>query len=126
MVRRERTNTPLQALLMMNEAQFVESARALAERALKEGGQAPEQRLAWMFRAATCRRPDAKEAGELMAAYRDFLADYRRDAAAAKKLIAVGESKADAGLPPAELAAYTMVATTACTSPVSTTLESRP
>ncbi|HEY1378533.1 MAG TPA: DUF1553 domain-containing protein, partial [Gemmataceae bacterium] len=109
-VRRERTDTPLQALMLMNETQYVESARALAERAMKAGGATPADRLAWMFRAATCRRPDAKEAAELLAAYRDLLTKYSGDADAAAKLIAVGESKADGALPPVELAAYTMVA----------------
>jgi hypothetical protein len=77
---------------------------------MKDGGATPEGRLAWMFRAATCRPPDAKEAAELRAAYRDVLATYQRDAEAARKLIAVGESKPDPALPPTELAAYTMVA----------------
>jgi hypothetical protein len=109
MVRRERTNTPLQALLMMNETQYVEAARALAERGMKEGGATPESRLGYMFLLTTARRPDKRELAELTAAYRDFLAGYQRDAEAARKLIAVGESKPDASLPPTELAAYTMV-----------------
>jgi hypothetical protein len=108
-VRRERTNTPLQALLTMNETQYVECARALAERAMTEGGSSPEDRLTWMFRAATCRKPDAKELVELSAAYRDLLATYRREAEAAKKLIAIGESKVHPSLPPDELAAFTIV-----------------
>src|SRR5205807_231293 len=74
--RRERTNTPLQALMMMNETQYVEAARGLAERAMKTAGPSPEDRLAWMFRTATCRRPDATESAELLAVYRDLLAKY--------------------------------------------------
>jgi hypothetical protein len=108
-VRRERTNTPLQALEMMNETQFVEASRALAERGMKEGGAAPEERLAYVFRLATARRPDSKELTELTAAYKDHLARYTKDVAAARKLIAVGESKPDAKLDPSELAALTMV-----------------
>jgi mono/diheme cytochrome c family protein len=109
-VRRERTNTPLQALLLLNEKQYVECARALAERAMREGGDRPEARLTWMFRRATARRPDAREAAELLTAYKEHLAEYTRDVDAAKKLIAVGESKADAKLNPSELAAWTMIA----------------
>jgi hypothetical protein len=109
-VRRERTNTPLQALEMMNETQFVEASRALAERGMKEGGAKVEERLAYVFRLATARKPDAKELAELVAAYRDHLAVYTKDAAAAKKLINVGESRPDAKLNASELAALTMVA----------------
>src|SRR5262249_27568292 len=109
-MRRERTNTPLQALLLLNEPQYVECARALAERTLKEGGTSPEDRVAFMFRHATARKPDAKEAAELAAAYRDLLASFGRDAEGAKKLIAVGESKPDPKLDATELAAWTMVA----------------
>jgi mono/diheme cytochrome c family protein len=109
-VRRERTNTPLQALVLMNDVQFVESARALAERALREGGPTPESRAADLFRRATARNPDAGELAELTAAYRDFAAAYAKDTAAAKKLITVGETKPDASLNPTDLAAWTMVA----------------
>jgi hypothetical protein len=108
-VRRERTNTPLQALVLLNEQQYVECARALAERAMKEGGPNVEDRLAYMFRIATARRPDSRELAELARAYRENLDTYRRDAEAAKKLITVGESKPDPTLNAGELAAYTMV-----------------
>jgi cytochrome c551/c552 len=110
MVRRERTNTPLQALLMMNETQYVEAARGLAERTIKTTGPSPEERLTTMFRAVTCRRPDATEVAELTAAYRDLAAKYEKDADAAKKLIATGGSNPDGSIPPPELAAYTMIA----------------
>ncbi|HTU20073.1 MAG TPA: PSD1 and planctomycete cytochrome C domain-containing protein [Gemmataceae bacterium] len=110
LVRRERTNTPLQALMMMNDPQFVEAARALAERTMKEGGATPETRLAYMFRLTTGRRPDAKERAELLAAYKDHLAAYTRDAAKAKQLISVGELKPDEKLNASELAAWTMIA----------------
>jgi hypothetical protein len=109
-VRRERTNTPLQALLLMNDPQFVEAARTLAERALKEAGATPEERLTFLFRVTTSRRPDANEASELLAAYQDHLASFRHDKAKAKQLLAVGELKADATLNPSELAAWTMIA----------------
>jgi mono/diheme cytochrome c family protein len=109
-VRRERTDTPLQALMFMNETQFVESARHLAERAMKQGGDTLESRVSYLFKLATARTPDAAETAELLAAYRDNLATYTRDEAAAKKLIAVGELKPDAKLNPSELAAWTMVA----------------
>jgi hypothetical protein len=63
-----------------------------------------------MFRAATGRKPDAEELGVLAATLKDHLAKYAGDVEAAKKLIAVGESKPDASLPPGELAAYALVA----------------
>ena len=109
-VRRERTNTPLQALLMLNETQYVEASRALAERTMKEAGDRPEDRIVHMFRLATARKPDAVELQALTTAFSDHLATYTRNAEAAKKLIAVGESKPAAGLNPSELAAWTMIA----------------
>jgi mono/diheme cytochrome c family protein len=108
-VRRERTDTPLQALLLLNERQFVECARGLAERAMRQGGAKPEDRIAFMFKLATARAPDARESAELLAAYKDHLANYTKNAEAAKKLIAVGESKPDPQLNPTELAAWTMI-----------------
>jgi mono/diheme cytochrome c family protein len=109
-VRRERTDTPLQALLLLNETQFVECARSLAERTIREGGATPEERLTYLFRLATARRPDAKDLAELAGVYRDNLATYTKDVDAARKLIAVGETKPDAKLNPSEVAAWTMVA----------------
>ncbi len=109
-VRRERTDTPLQALMFMNETQFVEAARHLAERAIKQGGDTSEARIAYLFKLATARLPEECEKAELLAAYRDHLAAFQRDEPAARKLIAVGAMKPDASLNPSELAAWTMVA----------------
>jgi mono/diheme cytochrome c family protein len=110
LVRRERTNTPLQALLLMNEPQFIEAARTLAERTIKQGGATSEARLVFMFRLTTARRPDAKELQELLAAYKDHLAAYTRDESKARQLISVGELKPDAKLKASEVAAWTMIA----------------
>ncbi len=109
LARRERTNTPLQALLLMNEQQFVEAARHLAQRAMKEAGGSPEARAAFLFQAATARPPDAQDLADLLGAYRFHLAEYRKDGEAAKKLIQVGDSKPEGSLEAAELAAWTMV-----------------
>src|SRR5439155_14903931 len=106
---RERTNTPLQALLLLNEPQYVEAARALAEQTLRQPAMSPQDRVALMFKLATARLPDDKETAELLASFEDHLSNYTRDVEAAKKLIAVGESKPDAALNPSELAAWTMV-----------------
>jgi hypothetical protein len=110
--RRERTNTPLQALVLLNDPQFVECYRVLAERILKPADQNDGERITRLFRLATCRRPDARELDELSAALKDLRAEYARDGAAARKLIAVGESKPDGKLSAAELAAWTMLAST--------------
>jgi hypothetical protein len=109
--RRERTNTPLQALLLLNDKQYVECARALAGRVLR-AEKTTERRIDYLFRLATGRRPDAKERAELESALKDLLAEYGRDPAAAAKVIAVGDSKPDPNLKPAELAAWTMLAST--------------
>jgi Protein of unknown function (DUF1553)/Protein of unknown function (DUF1549)/Planctomycete cytochrome C len=108
-VRRERTNTPLQALLMMNEPQFIEAARALAERTLREGGNSAGDRLTYMFRLAASRSPDTKDLAELSAALSDLTAHYAKEPDAAKQLIAAGETRPDPRFKPAELAAWTMI-----------------
>ncbi len=69
-VRRGRTNTPLQALVLMNDEQYVEAARHLAERMMREGGQTPADRIALGFRLATSRRPTADEIAYLSNALR--------------------------------------------------------
>ena len=110
MVRRERTNTPLQALLLLNEKQYFECALGLAQRTMRECGSSPEDRIKHMFRLATARQPDQKELAELVNVYKDFLTRYTDDPKAANELVANGESKPDAALSLPELAAWTMTA----------------
>jgi hypothetical protein len=109
-VRRERTDTPLQALLLLNETQFVECARALAEKTMREAGPDPRSRIAYLFKRATARLPDARETSELLAEFQDHLAVYSKDEKAAQALIQVGESKPDPKLEARELATWTMMA----------------
>jgi hypothetical protein len=109
-VRRARTNTPLQALILMNDPTYVEAARKLAERVMTECGTTPEERIAYAFLLATARRPSAAETAVLRRVYDGQLAAYRKDAAAARKLLSVGESPRRDNLDVAELAAWTAVA----------------
>jgi mono/diheme cytochrome c family protein len=108
-VRRARTNTPLQALVLMNDPTYVEAARKLAERMMREA-KTPEDRIALAFRLATARRPSAEEVAVLKRVFDAQRVVYGKDGKAALKLLAVGESPRDAGLDPAELAAWTAVA----------------
>jgi hypothetical protein len=109
-VRRARTNTPLQALVLMNDPTYVEASRKLAERMMTEGGPTPDDRIAFAFRLATARVPSARETDVLRRVFEDELAVYRKDGAAARKLLSVGEAPRDARLDPAELAAWATVA----------------
>lgn len=107
-VRRERTDTPLQALVTLNDPQFIEAARALAQRALKEGGASAKSRLDFVTRRLLARslRPDEQKIAESV--LKDLLAYYESTPQDAEALLAVGEFKADATLAKPELAAYTM------------------
>jgi hypothetical protein len=107
-VRRERTDTPLQALVVMNDPQFVEAARNLAQRAMDTQGL--PARVDFMTLRLLARRLEPKERALVERSYGEFVSYYQGHPADAAKLIAVGESKADARLPRAELAALTMVA----------------
>ncbi|MEX0938248.1 MAG: PSD1 and planctomycete cytochrome C domain-containing protein [Pirellulales bacterium] len=109
-VRRARTNTPLQALALMNDTQYVEASRHLAQRMMTEGGSTPDERIAFAFRLATARQPGADEAQVLLDVYQDHLAEFQADPEAAAKLIAVGETPRDESLDPPQFAATTMVA----------------
>jgi hypothetical protein len=109
-VRRERTNTPLQALVTLNDVQFVEAARFLAQRVVKEGGDNDETRLDFLANRLLARPFRTDELSIVKQSLADLLAHYRGHADEAKQLIAVGESKADPALDPAELAAWTMLA----------------
>jgi hypothetical protein len=109
-VKRSRSNTPLQALALLNEVTYVEAARRLAERMLTDGGATAPERITWAFRRATARAPAADELAVLTAGLEKRLTAFRADPARAKALIATGTSKPDAKLDPAQLAAYTTVA----------------
>ena len=109
-IRRERTNTPMQALMLMNDPQFFEAARAFAERAIKEGGETPEARLAYLFETATARLPKPVEAALLLKTFHAHYQELEAEPEAAEKLIAIGESPPDETLNVAEVAAWTMIA----------------
>jgi mono/diheme cytochrome c family protein len=109
-VRRARTNTPLQALTLMNDVTYVEAARVLAQRVMREGGPTAAGRLALAFQLATARRPRPAELRVLVGNFEDHLARYRGDRDAARKLLTAGEAPRDERLDPCELAAYTATA----------------
>ncbi len=109
-VRTGRTNTPLQALNLMNDVTYVEAARRLAERMMAEGGATPEERLAYGYRAATAHRPRPEAHAVLIDGFRRHMEHYQGDRAAALELIKMGESPRDETLDVAELASYTMAA----------------
>ena len=112
-VRRMPTNTPMQALALMNDPTFVEAARAVAQRAMKEAGADPAGRADFVFRLATSRKPSQSEQRTLVDLARRNIARYSRDPEAARKLLHTGESQADSKLDPAELAGWTTVASVA-------------
>jgi mono/diheme cytochrome c family protein len=109
-VRRARTNTPLQALILMNDPTYVEAARKLAERMMQEGGHSPESRIAFAFRLSSARLPTEKETALLRRVFDEQLLKYRKDRADAEKLLTVGEAKRQEKLDAAELAAWSVVA----------------
>jgi len=92
-VRRARTNTPLQALTLLNDPQFVEASRAFAQRIMTETAHDPKQRIIYAFRLATARAPSADEMKVLLDVYQQQLAEYRIDQDAAQKLLSVAASK---------------------------------
>ncbi|MBI3863402.1 MAG: DUF1553 domain-containing protein, partial [Planctomycetia bacterium] len=110
LIRRARTNTPLQALVLLNDPTYVESARRFAERILKEAGPTVPERLDHAFRLALARRPTADETRILLALHASAGDHFRRDKPAAEKLIAVGESRRDMALDADELATWTTLA----------------
>jgi hypothetical protein len=109
-VDRERTNTPLQALVTLNDVQFVEASRRLAEVAIVERGQDDAGRLDAMALRVLSRPLATAEHEALKAVVRDLRDHYAADGKAAKALVTVGDSTPNASIPAPELAAWTMVA----------------
>ena len=109
-VRLTRTNTPLQALNLMNDTTYVESSRVLGQRVMKEGGPTPEERIVYAFRLATARPPRPREGKLLLDAWQRFLGRYKTDPNGALQLVSVGKFPHDEALDPVELASYTSLA----------------
>jgi hypothetical protein len=109
-VRESRTNTPLQALDLMNDVAYVEASRKLAERMLMEGGASPDSRIAYGYKLALARAPRAKESQVLTRTLNEFEHQFKANKSAAEKLLTHGESPRDKSLDEVELAAYTGIA----------------
>jgi hypothetical protein len=109
-VQRARTITPLQALVTLNDEQFVEAARHLAERMFKEGGAKFEDRIHTAFRLNLARAATPQELAICREVYEAQLASFQADTESAKKYLAIGESVRDEGLEIAEHAAWTVIA----------------
>jgi hypothetical protein len=108
-VRPSRTNTPLHALTLLNEITYVEAARKLAARVLREADAAPPARLNRAFRIATARQAQPRETVLLLSALKRSTEHFRAHPEAVQKLLKTGESPNDEKLDPTELAAYTSV-----------------
>jgi hypothetical protein len=107
-ISRAQTITPLQAMVLLNDVQFVEASRGFAQRVIGHSTE-PEERLRWAFWEALSRPPAPEEARELLRLLEQQLARYRSDLSAATALIGVGESLSDPDVAPDELAAWTQV-----------------
>jgi hypothetical protein len=109
-VRRERTNTPLQALVTMNDPQFVEAARVLAQQAWSAGKGNLDSTVDFMSVRLVARPLSSQEKAIVFDSYRSFLGYYDAKPEDARKLISTGERPVDTAVPPVELAALTMLA----------------
>jgi hypothetical protein len=108
--RRQRTNTPLQALATMNSTEFTEASRKLAERAIREGGAEASARIDFLG-LTLLNRPFAQDENDaLQAQLKGFAEHYAAHEPEAAKLLGVGEAKADPALSAPELAAWTLLA----------------
>jgi hypothetical protein len=108
-VRRSRTNTPLQAFVLLHDPQFVEAARHLAGRILTEAGPTNRERIVYGFRLCQSRPPTEPELVVLSEMIDKRLAQYRSDLKAAAKLASVGDTPVEKSFDEAELAAWTTI-----------------
>lgn len=109
-VKRSRTNTPLQALALLNEVTYVEAARKLGERMILEGGATVEERLTYGFRLATSRKPTGEELKILVQGYNEDLARFQSNPEATKQYLSFGTSPRSDAVNSSELAAFSLTA----------------
>ncbi len=107
-VKRPRTNTPLQALVLLNDPTYLEAARKLAEQVLQKT-ESPRERMQLAFRQTTGRSPKSDELNKLLALSEQQLQAYRQSPQKAKELLSVGASRSEESLEASELAAWTTV-----------------
>jgi hypothetical protein len=111
-VKRQETNTPLQALVLLNDPQMIEAARALAANTVKKYPESIEKQIGYVFQKATSRLPDAEESQMLMEHYKDMLAKMDNGVFTAEEYIDIGEFKSDTSVPEKQLASLALVAHT--------------
>jgi hypothetical protein len=109
-VSENRTNTPLQALNLMNDVAFLEASRKLAERMMQQGGLSTAARIDHGFELLLSRAPRREERQVLLDSFEAFNTKYRADPKAAENYLSYGEAVRNPGLDAADLAAYTTVA----------------
>ena len=109
-VQRARTNTPLQALVLLNDTTYIEASRGLATRLLNRGESSEGDRVRWLFREATSRVPSLKEEQILLGALAAETARFQKNQSSAVALLELGELPVDPGLNPVALASWTLVA----------------
>ncbi len=108
-VKRPRTNTPLQALVTLNDEQFVEASRRLAERVLAEGGESFDDKVRYAFKLCTAREVSAAEIEICREVYAQQLDSFEADQKLAEAYLKVGEAKANEAIHQSELAAWTVL-----------------
>ena len=109
-VKRPQTNTPLQALVLMNDPVYVEAARAFGLRIMNDGGKTLAERLTFAFRVGLGRFPHASELEEMSQAFATELTHFESDRPAANQLVHIGESSPPLDADICELAAWTIIA----------------
>jgi hypothetical protein len=109
-VERQTTNSPQQALVLLNDPQYIEASRLIGERMMREAGELPEERITYAFRLLTSRKPNKQELDLLLELYKDELINYKEDTKGALSLLSVGDYPRDRALDVTALAANTVVA----------------
>ena len=109
-VERSRTNTPLQALVTLNDEQFVEAARFFGERIMKEGGKSKAEKIDWAFGMVTSRKPETAIRTKIEALFEDQFKYFKENPENAREFLSVGEKKRDESLDLSEHAAWSVIA----------------
>ena len=109
-IERSITNTPLQALVTLNDEQFVEASRFFAERIMREGGDSVDEKIDWAFSIVTSHKPESKVRKSIKEFYEDQLAFFRSNNQNAQDFVSIGEKKRDESLNISEHAAWAVIA----------------